>query len=106
MGKAVPEKPSQLFDLAEWITYLLQLMHTPPAGEEGPDLMVRMRAWVAVEQALLFFDEGDESPRPGAFFHTPEPPEALRPYLSRQFLEPLQARMRAHMGWPPEVRLE
>jgi hypothetical protein len=106
VGKTVPEKPSQLFDVVEWITYHFQLMRIPLTGKEGRDLMLRMRSWVAVEQALLFFDEGIETPRPDAFFHTPQPPEGIRPYLSRQFLEPVHARMRANMGWPPDTSNE
>lgn len=101
VGKTVPEKPSQLFDLVEWTMVLFHFMRIPLTGEEGKDLTLRMRSWVAVEQALLFFDEGVETPRAEAFFHTTEPPMRIRQYLSRQFLEPIQTRMRADMGWPP-----
>ena len=102
LGKTAPEKPSQLFDLVEWIIYLFHVMGIPPTGEERQDLILRTRSWVAVEQALLFFDEGVETPRAEAFFHTPGgSPLRIRRYLSRQFLEPLQTRMRASIGWPP-----
>jgi hypothetical protein len=57
---------------------------------------------VAVEQMLLFFDAGVETPRADAYFHTPDgPPLRIQAYLSRQHLEPMQRRMRADMGWPP-----
>ena len=102
-GKIVPEVPSCLFDAAQWVGLLLNLSrHWKSAGDEQGDLGVRVDAWVAVEQALLFFDPGENAPRPEAFFNTPRVPAQLQPYLSRTFLEPVRQRMRDYMGWPPK----
>lgn len=103
LGRSAPGVPSRLFDVVQWTGLLLNLtMGWKPTGDEGEDFGPRMRAWVAVEQALLFFDPGEESPRADAFFHTPSVPEQVRPFLSRAFLEPVRQRMRDYMGWPPK----
>jgi len=103
-GKTVPETPSQLFDLMEWIMILFHLDQLPPTGNEQTDRIIKTRALVAVEQQLLFFDEGAETPRADAYFHTPGgPPLRIQAYLTRQRLELRQRGMRAAAGWPPEA---
>ena len=101
LGKTFPEEPSQLFDLVEWIMILFHLTHLPPTGNERTDRIIQTRSLVAVEQALLFFDEGAETPRAEAFFHTPDGPPLRIQHLPRRSLVQMQARMRADMGWPP-----
>lgn len=102
LGKEFPERPSQLFDLMEWIMILIHLDQLPPTGNERTDRIIKTRALVAVEQQLLFFDEGDERPRADAYFHTPGgPPLRIQANLTRWLLVQMQARMRADMGWPP-----
>jgi hypothetical protein len=102
LGKSAPEVPSRLFDVVQWVGLLLNLtLEWKPTGDEHDDLGPRMQAWMAVEQALLFFDPGAESPRADAFFRTSSVPEQLQPFLSRAFLEPMRLRLRGYMGWPP-----
>jgi hypothetical protein len=102
LGKTYPEEPSQLFDLLEWTLMLFHLDHLPPTGNERTDRIIQTRSLVAVEQMLLFFDAGVETPRADAYFHTPGgPPLRIQAYLSRRLLEPMQRRKRADMGWSP-----
>jgi hypothetical protein len=104
LGKEFPERPSQLFDLMEWIMILFHLDQLPPTGNERTDRIIKTRALVAVEQQLLFFDEGAETPRADAYFHTPGgPPLRIQAYLTRQRLELMQRSMRAAVGWSPEA---
>ena len=100
-GKTYPETPSQLFDLLEWTLMLFHLDLLPPTGNERTNRIIQTRALVAVEQMLLFFDEGVERPRADAYFHTPGgPPLRIQANLTRQRLELMQRNMRAAAGWP------
>jgi hypothetical protein len=88
-----PETRSQLFDLREWAEHLANTLSR--MGQDGSFEMVTwMHALVAVEEALLFFDPGEERPRADAFFHTPDVTEDMRMRLVRTPLEGVREQLR------------
>jgi hypothetical protein len=104
-GKEVPDTPSRLFDVAEWVLVANRIAREFPSPvNDGVNLSSHYWMWVASEQILLFFDPGEEEPRTDAFFHTPEVPEAIRQALKRSELESLRQWMRDRFGWPNKAR--